>query len=172
MANIGNWQKNCRLGSAVKPLFKIVFLCEDQASLGRAENLKSTLAKNCASAVHIESHFCEYARLCHPQLRQTALTHAVEADMLVISAKGMEPIPGFVQNWMEEVGALRPEKIICAEFLEIAGPPNQLIFHRFIEKWAKQNSEMLFSNLFPDGKTPAFQRLSLGVPAQVQQSTR
>jgi hypothetical protein len=137
--------------------------------MGRAENLKNTLAKNCAAAVHIESHFCEYARLCHPQLRQAALTHAVEADLLVISAKGMDPIPGFVQHWMDEVGALRPEKIICAEYLEIAGPPNQLVFHRFIEKWAAQNSELLFSNLFPDGKTPAFKRSSVDLTAQVQQ---
>jgi hypothetical protein len=122
----------------------------------RAENLRSTLTRNCAAVVHIDAQFCEYARLCHPQLRQTALTHAVEADMLIISAKGTNWIPRFVQDWMDEVGALRPEKIICAEFLEMAGSPKERVFHRFIEKWASQNSEMLFSNLFPDGRTPVF----------------
>ena len=152
----------------MKPLFKIVFLCEDLASLARAENLRNTLTRNCAAAVHIESHFCEYPRLCHPQLRQTTLTHAIEADMLIISAKGTNSIPEFVQDWLDEVGALRPEKIICAEFLEIAGPPDELVFHRFIEKWAAQNSEMLFSNLFPHGTAPGFPNSSFYTTAHQQ----
>jgi hypothetical protein len=152
----------------VKPLFKIIFLCEDHVSLGRAENLRSTLIRNCAAAVHIESHFCEYARLCHPQLRQTALGHAVEADMLIISAKGTYSVPEFVQKWMDEVGALRPEKIICAEFLAIGGTPNELVFHRVIEKWAAQNSEMLFSNLFPDGRATALPNSSISMTSHPQ----
>lgn len=152
----------------MKPQFKIIFLCEDQVSLGRAENLRNTITRNCAAAVHIASHFCEYARLCHPQLRQTALTHALEADMLIISAKGTNWIPRFVQDWMDEVGALRPEKIICAEYLEMAGSPKELVFHRFVEKWASQNSEILFSNLFPAGSTPAFQPSAVCRTSQAQ----
>jgi hypothetical protein len=92
--------------------------------------------------------------------------------VIIISAKGIDSIPGFVQDWMDRVGALRPEKIICAEFLEKVGSEIALTFHRFIEKWAAQNSEMLFSNLFPEGRTAAFPLPSIGIAAPVQNHNR
>lgn len=129
--------------------FKIFFLCEDGLSLERAESLRERLATNCDGQVLIESDFCEYARLCHPRLRENATVQAVDSDMIIISARGTSAVPAFVQAWMNELGALCTEKIVCAEFLTAPSPDKATIFHRFVDKWASQRGAFLFSNLFP-----------------------
>jgi hypothetical protein len=132
--------------------FKIFFLCEDAQSLDRAIALKEKLAKNCCNQVLIEADFCEYARLCHPRLRENATAHAIDADMIIVSARGTDAVPMFVQNWMSEIGALCSEKIVCAEFLHAASIDKATVFHRFMDKWASQSNTFLFSNLFPDSR--------------------
>jgi hypothetical protein len=129
--------------------FKIFFLCEDISAVNRALALKEKLDRNCQPYVLIKADFCDYARLCHPRLKQAASSRATEADMMIISAKGTELMPAFVQKWMDEASALRLEKIPCAEFLESDAPETATIFHQFMEKWASQNGSFLLSNLFP-----------------------
>ena len=130
--------------------FNIFFLCEDGLSLDRAVTLKERLAANCQDQeVVVEADFCEYARLCHPRLRESATEHAIAADMIIVSARGTQAIPAFVQNWMNEIGALCNEKIVCAEFLDAETTEKATVFHRFMDKWASQQGAFLFSNLFP-----------------------
>lgn len=130
--------------------FKIFFLCEDWPSLNRANSLKEKLTENCRHQVVIEASFCEYSRLDHPCLRQKATLDALEADMIIVTARGTEAMPLFVQNWMTEIGAESSQKIVCAEFLN-AGCRNQAAaFHQFMNKWATEKSALLISNLFPN----------------------
>jgi hypothetical protein len=130
-------------------IYKIFFLCEDASSLERAIALKEKLAKNCGDQVLVEADFCEYARLCHPRLRENATSQAIDSDMIIVSARGTDAVPMFVQNWMSEIGALCSEKIVCAEFLHTASTEKATVFHRFMDKWASQSNTFLFSNLFP-----------------------
>jgi hypothetical protein len=129
--------------------FKIFFLCEDSLSLDRATALKETLAENCQDQVEIEAHFCEYARLCHPRLRDNATAHVADADMIVLSARGSDGLPAFVQTWMNELGHRCPDKTVCAEFLHTDSSDRAGGFHRFMNTWAAQKGILLFSNLFP-----------------------
>ena len=131
--------------------FKIFFLCEDESSVNRAISLKETLAANCRDKVTVEADILEYARLCHPRLRKEATQQAAAAEMIIVTARGTDAMPEFVQNWMNELGNMCPEKIVAAEFVLARCPERAGIFHRFIDKWASQNNAFLFSNLFPDG---------------------
>ncbi len=130
-------------------VFKIFFLCEDDHSLQRARALKEKLAGNCGDEVGIEAEFYEYARLCHPRLRENAGADAMAADMIIVSARGTEALPAFVQTWMNEMGAQCPEKIVCAEFLQTESSERAGVFHRFMDHWAAKRGTLLFSNLFP-----------------------
>jgi len=135
--------------------FRIFFLCEDWQSLERANTLKEKLKENCRHQAVIEADFCEYARLCHPRLRESATQKAMGADMLIVSAVGTDAFPGFVQDWMNELDALCTEKIVCAEFLGAKSSEDAQIFHRFLDKWTSQRGGFLFSNLFPDSRAAA-----------------
>jgi hypothetical protein len=130
-------------------VFKIFFLCEDSLSLNRAMALKETLVENCRDQADIEAHFCEYARLCHPRLRENATVHAAAADMIVISAQGSDGLPAFVQMWMNELGSRCSDKTVCAEYLHTDSSDRASSFHRYMNKWATQKGILLFSNLFP-----------------------
>jgi hypothetical protein len=133
---------------------KVFFLCEDSLSLNCAMALKDKLAVNCQSQVVIDAHFYEYARLCHPRLRANATQQALASEMIIVTARGTEALPEFVQNWMNQLGELCMDKIVCAEFL-LAPPSEQaMTFHRFIDRWASQSGGFLFSNLFPDSRSP------------------
>ena len=131
-------------------VFKIFFLCEDGQSLDRALQLKEKLLDNCRDQADIEADFCEYARLCHPRLRENATAHAATADMIIVSARGTEALPAFVQTWMNEMSARCSEKIVCAEFLHTDSSDRASGFHRFMDNWAAQRGALLFSNLFPN----------------------
>jgi hypothetical protein len=131
--------------------FKIFFLCEDSSAVNRAILLKEKLAANCRNKVIIEADFVEYARLCHPRIRENATLQATAAEMIIVTARGIDAVPEFVQNWMNQLVGLCPEKIVAAEFLQENSPEKTGVFHRFVEKWASQNGAFLFSNLFPGG---------------------
>jgi hypothetical protein len=129
--------------------FKVFFLCEDSLSPNHAIALKDKLVLNCRTKVDIDAHFFEYARLCHPRLRANATQQALASEMIIVTARGTEAVPEFVQNWMNQLGGLCLEKIVCAEFL-LAPPIEQATtFHRFIDRWASQSGGFLFSNLYP-----------------------
>ena len=91
-----------------RTFYKLFFLCEDWQSMNRALALKEKLAQNCRERVIIDANFCEYVRLSHPLLRETATTQVMAADMIVVSAKGTETLPSYVQEWMHEVMTLCP----------------------------------------------------------------
>ena len=134
----------------MKPDFKIFFLCEDWVSMGRALELKEKLAHNCRDHVSVKGDFYSYARLCHPRLKQAALDQAREADLLIIAARGSEPMPLFVQKWMDEAASRRSEKTACGEFLDSKSSDTVENFHSFIDRWAAENSFLLFSNVYPE----------------------
>ena len=136
-----------------RTFFKLFFLCEDGEAMNRALALKEKLAKNCRDQVIIDADFYEYVRLSHPHLRENALAHVAGADMIIITAKGTEALPGFIQEWMNEIGNLRPGNIVCAEFLGATSPEKAATFHGFMDKWAERFGSFLFSNLFPNPKT-------------------
>jgi hypothetical protein len=129
--------------------FRIFFLCEDWSSVNRANELKSRLAENCRDHVVIEADFCEYARLCHPRLRETAMTKAINSDMIIISAHGTEAMPGFVRDWLNKTGESGEEKTAYAEFLHADSPDKATTFHSFMDNWVSKRGAQLFSNLFP-----------------------
>ena len=132
--------------------FKIFFLCEDGHALQRACTLKEKLAGNCGEEVKIEAEFYEYARLCHPRLRENAAAEAVAADMIIVSARGTEALPAFVQTWMNEISARGSGEIVCAEFLHTESSDRAGVFHRFMDHWAAKRGALLFSNLFPNSQ--------------------
>lgn len=133
----------------MKPfLFKIFFLCEDMRALDRALQLKAGLVNNCRDLGLIQASFYEFARLCHPQLRETATNEAATADMLVVCSSGKDDLPLFVQNWLSGI-VPQKEKIACivfirSDFAEATG-------RQFLEGWSDQKGAVFFSNgaVFP-----------------------
>jgi len=132
--------------------FKIFFLCEDEPSVDRALLLKEQLAASCQSKGLIEADFLEYARLDHYSIRESAMHQAMDAEMIVVMARGIGAVPGFVLHWLNQLVGLCPEKIVVTEFLLENPPENDGIFHGFVDKRGLQSDAFLVSNLLPDGR--------------------
>jgi hypothetical protein len=132
--------------------FKIFFLCEDEPSVTRAISLKETLAANCQNKGLIEADFFEYARLGHPFIRAGATQQAMDAEMIVVMARGIGAVPEFVLHWLNQLVGLCPEKIVVTEFLLESPPENDGIFHGFVDKRGLQSDAFLVSNPSPDGR--------------------
>jgi hypothetical protein len=128
----------------MKPfLFKIFFLCEDMGALDRALKLKAALVNNCRDQGLIQASFYEFARLCHPQLRETATNEAATADMLIVSSSGKDDLPLFVQNWLSGI-VPQKEKIACVVF--IRSDLAEATGRQFLEGWSNQKGAVFFSN--------------------------
>jgi hypothetical protein len=80
-------------------------------------SLQETLAANCHGKAMIKAEFFEFARLCHPRLRENATRQAIGSEMIVVTARRTDAVPEFVQKWMRQLGDSCLEKTVSAEFL-------------------------------------------------------
>jgi hypothetical protein len=121
--------------------------------MNRAMSLKEKLVQNCREHIIIDADFCEYVRLSHPVLRENAIGHVMASDMIIVAAKGTEAMPAHVNEWLNEIVALRHGDLVFAEFLGVASREEATGFHGFMDQWASRCGSFLFSNLFPHSHT-------------------
>jgi hypothetical protein len=151
---VNQMKTETELDNLNRTFFKLFFLCEDWQSMNRALALKEKLVQNCREQAIIDADFCEYVRLNHPVLRESAIAHVMASDMIIVSARGTEAVPAYVHEWLNEVVALRPGDMVFAEFLGATSREKAAGFHGIMDQWASRCGSCLFSNLFPHSHVP------------------
>jgi len=97
-------------------VFKVFVLHEDLVSGIRATGVLGRLSANLEADPDPETELWEFNALRLDELWKQAITHAIEADMIIISTATEAPLPDHVAEWLDS-----------ALFLKRGGQPSVVV---------------------------------------------
>jgi hypothetical protein len=81
---------------------KLFVASESQEAWQKARDLQKQLQVSCGGKVEISASFWNFLLFKHEALRRQAVIEAGEADMIVVSRSGRDPLPAELKDWMAE----------------------------------------------------------------------
>lgn len=101
MQNSPSVPRTNSFGPESKPIFRLVLIYEDMASGKRAMRTCQALIDKIGEEFEFRNSLWSFDVLQLSKTQSEAAHEAAAADMIMIAARGTEPLPEFVSRWIE-----------------------------------------------------------------------
>jgi len=91
-------------------LFRVLILYEDFAAGRRANDTCRFLTTQLGDEFELRSGMWKFEMLRHPKLAEIATGEALEADAIIVAARGVAPLPAEVTSWIDRWLPLRDKR--------------------------------------------------------------
>ena len=85
-----------------RPIFQVLIVYEDFAAGRRANDTCSFLMTQLGDEFELRSGMWKFEMLRNPKLAEIATGEALEADAIIVAARGVAPLPAEVTSWIDQ----------------------------------------------------------------------
>ncbi len=152
-----------------RPLFQVLIVYEDFAAGRRANETCSFLMTQLGDEFELRSGMWKFEILRNPKLAEIATREALEADAIIVAARGVSPLPAEVTSWIDRWLPLRDKR--AGALIALMGgsmnPKHSLpAAYAYLQKVAARANMDFLPHVLPftNEETPAF---DIPLPSEV-----